>query len=367
MALGIADEVADYEEVVDKAHALYHVQFIFELLFRVVPAGPVAPREALAAEAGEIAEAVALALGELEMRQVVVPELEVERAHFGDLYRVVHRVGVVGEQGAHLVLALEIELRAAEAQPVRVVDGLSHLDAHEHILIVGVLTRRVVRVVRGAKWDARLAVYAQHSGGRALLLRHAVVLYLEIEPVRAEQLAQFHGLCLGAGIIAGIYHARYRPGHAAGQADEPLGVLMQERPVYSRADVKALGEASRDEIAEVAVARLVAAEQYQVGVLVVYAVLPAAPVAGRDVDLAADNRLYPLTLRGLVKRDSAVHHAVVGDGAGALAELLRPLYQRVYAARTVEQAVFAVNVQMDERQGSAPPLISPAAGPRLSP
>ena len=68
-------------------------------------------------------------------------------------------------------------------------------------------------------------------------------------------------------------------------------MLVQNRPVYARLNVKALGEARGDEVAEVAVACLILAQEDQVRIVIVNAVLLIAHVARRDIDLAADDRL----------------------------------------------------------------------------
>ena len=69
---------------------------------------------------------------------------------------------------------------------------------------------------------------------------------------------------------------------------------------------------------------------------------------GGDVDLAADDRLDPGFLAGLVEVDRAVHDAVVGDGQGGHLELGRSLHERVDAARPIEQRELGVVVQVDE-------------------
>ena len=66
LALRVADEVGDYEEVVDKSHALYHVELVHELAVRVLPARAVALFKAGLAELLQVLEAVRLPLWELE-------------------------------------------------------------------------------------------------------------------------------------------------------------------------------------------------------------------------------------------------------------------------------------------------------------
>ena len=345
--LGVADEVRDDEEVVDKAHALYHVQLILHLRPGVLARGAVAALKALGAELFEVFKAVALALRQLEAGQVVVPELKVEAALGGDLRRVVRGVGAVGKERAHLVLALEVELLRLKAHALGVVHRLAGLDAHQHVLVIGVGLVYIVRVVRQRKGDARLVVDAQDAPGGRVLLGDAVALDLEVEVV-AEDLAQLQRPLPGLFVLAVDYLARDVAGEAAGEADQTLGVLAQQRPVDARLDVEALGEAHGDEIAEVAVARLVLAQQDEVGVAVVDAVLAVGQRAGRDIDLAAGYGLDAGLAAGAVEVDRAVHDAVVGDGQRVEAQSLGALGEGVYPALAVEQAVFRMHMQVNK-------------------
>ena len=61
-----------------------------------------------------------------------------------------------------------------------------------------------------------------------------------------------------------------------------------------------------------------------------------------NVDLAADDGLDPGGLGGLIKIDTAVHDAVVGNGNGTLAQFLHPLHQAVNAASPIQEAVFTM-------------------------
>ena len=126
-------------------------------------------------------------------------------------------------------------------------------------------------------------------------------------------------------------------------------MLVQYRPVYARLNIEALGKAGGDEIAEVAVARLILAQEDQVRIVVVNAVLLIAHVARRDIDLAADDRLYARGLAGTVEIDSTVHYAVIGDRDGVLPQLLYTLRQLFDAAGAVEQGILAMHMKMNER------------------
>ena len=167
-----------------------------------------------------------------------------------------------------------------------------------------------------------------------VLVRDAVALKLKVE-VLAKGLTQFQGLPLGLVVAAGDYLLRNVAGQAAGEADKALRVPVEQRPVDARLYVEALHKAHGDEVAEVAVARLVLAQEDEVGVLRVHAVLPVRAPARGDVDLAADDGLHALFHAGLVEGDGAVHDAVVGDGEAREAELPGAPGQGLHAAGAV--------------------------------
>ena len=200
-----------------------------------------------------------------------------------------------------------------------------------------------MRVVRQHQRDARLAVETVVGVGRHALLADAVVLDLEIKVV-AEALAQPERPLLCALVVVMDQLLLDLAGEAARETDKPLRVLFQQGPVDAGLDVKAVGKGHGDEIAEIAVARLVFAQQDQMRIVVVAAVLAVGHIARGDIDLAADDGLDALGAAGLVKGDGAVHHTVVGERDGALPQLLDALRQLVRAARAVEQGIFAVDV-----------------------
>ena len=79
------------------------------------------------------------------------------------------------------------------------------------------------------------------------------------------------------------------------------------------------------------------------GLAVEFVLLVKACARG-DVHLAADDGLDALGLAGAVKVDHAVHHAVVGDGAGGLPHRLDELGEVADTACAVEQAVFGMDM-----------------------
>ena len=127
--------------------------------------------------------------------------------------------------------------------------------------------------------------------------------------------------------------------------------LAQELLVDPRLVVESLGEAVRDQLAEVAVALVVHGQQDQVVVVFpVAAVDPLALVAAArsHVDLAAEDRLDPGRHRLPVELHRAEHVAVVGHGDGRLPQALGPLDQRGDLVGAVQQAVLGVAMKVYE-------------------
>ena len=66
--------------------------------------------------------------------------------------------------------------------------------------------------------------------------------------------------------------------------------------------------------------------------------------AGRNIHLAADDGLYPLGKAGFIKRDCAVHYAVVGYRNGGLSQLLDALCKPLNSAGAVKQRKLGMNM-----------------------
>ena len=218
---------------------------------------------------------------------------------------------------------------------------------------------RVVDVVRGHQRDARLPGDASTSSRfTTRLLGDAVVLQLEVEAVRAEELAVVQRARLRASAVLPVEDGRGDvAGQAGAQGDEPLVVALEELVVDARLVVEAFGVPEGGEREEVAVARRVAGEQDEV--VVTRALLAARLLqarAGRHVELGADDGLDALLPAFLVEREGAEHVAVVGEGEARHAELLRPADERVDGGGAVEEGEIGMAVQVHERCHASPSL-----------
>ena len=134
---------------------------------------------------------------------------------------------------------------------------------------------------------------------------------------------------------------------AGRQADKPLVILLKKLLIYTRLGVKALHEGGGYHLDEVFIACLILAEQDKMVVAVDFVDFIEAG-AGGHIDLTADDGLDTCLFCSLIELDTAVHDAVIRDGDGILTTLLDAVHELVDTAGTVQQAVFGMDVEMNE-------------------
>ena len=189
---------------------------------------------------------------------------------------------------------------------------------------------------------------------QSLWIGHAVVLDLDEEVLLAEDLLVPGAQPLGLGRLAVQDEVGELGGGAAGQADQAVGVALEDLLVDPGLVIEALEERERREPHQVPEARGVPGQQRQMeGVLLprdaAAGLLRAAP--GRHIGLQADDR-HDAGILGLAEElDGAVEVAVVGERHRGHPQRLDALDQLRDLAGPVEQAVVAVAVEMDK--GSA--------------
>ena len=174
-----------------------------------------------------------------------------------------------------------------------------------------------------------------------------MVLQFNVVIALAEQvlIPQGGGLCpLVVSRQNGLWDLACEAGR---QADKPLVILLKKLLIYTRLGIKALHEGSGHHLDEVLIACLILAEQDKMVVAVDFVDFIEAG-AGGHIDLTADDGLDACLFCGLIELDTAVHDAVVRDGDGALAALLDAVHKLVDTAGTVQQAVFGMDVEMNE-------------------
>ncbi len=213
------------------------------------------------------------------------------------------------------------------------------------------LAVEVVAVVGGHHGDAGLAVDLDERGVDPGLVRNPVGLQLQVVAAVVEALAVLERQPRRRRQVAPRDRLADLAVEAARQHDQPLVVLPEELPVDPRLVVETVEVGLGDEPAEVPVAGLVHRQHREVeGPLVGppgRCLVEAA--AGREVELAADDRLDAGRLPPGVELDRAEEVAVVGHGDRRHLQLDRPLEEGVELVRPVEEAVLGVEVEVDER------------------
>ncbi len=144
----VADEVPDDEEVGREAHLLDHGQLalqpLADLRRDLVAVAADQPLLALVAQV----RGLVVALGDGEVRDEHLLELDVDVAALGDLEGVGDGLRVVAERVQHLLFALEEELLGGEAHAVLLRQPRPGLDAEQHV--VG--ARRRIRADSARRW-----------------------------------------------------------------------------------------------------------------------------------------------------------------------------------------------------------------------
>ncbi len=205
---------------------------------RIAPLA-VALTVALVTELSEIRKAV-IALGQLELRQVIFTERELNIAHFGYFSRVFDRLGILREQCRHFLRRAEIEILRLIAHAVLVIHRLARLNTEQNIVRVGILLAQIVRIVRHDQRQPRLLMQAQYPLIDDRLLTDAVILQLKIEVIFPKDLSKCQGIFLCAFIVAAADPARDLAGKTGRECDQAAAVLAQQVKIDARLDIKAL-------------------------------------------------------------------------------------------------------------------------------
>ncbi len=380
---GLADEVPDQQEVAREAHLQDHVQLegqpLAVLLLRVLQRAGLPARAALGhaglehllRDMDEVAFQV-IAVGHRELGRDGLPR-DGEKVHLGgDLQGALQVLGMVREDGPHLLRRLHEELVGGEAHALLLGLGGLGADAQERVVQVGVLVVEVVGIVGRHQGNAQLLRQLHLIGDDLPLLVEALVLDLQVE-VLAEDVAEITGDALRL-VQAVLEDARLHLAAQAGrQGDEALAVLAEDVLVDAGLVVEPFGEARRYQLREVREAHGILGQQHQVVARVarsagIHAVLQALFTGGvlglelaveaglgSHIDFAAQDGLHrpvalgiPGLFAGVVELHHAEHVPVVGDGHGGHAGGPALLHEIGNAGQAVEERMFGVQVEMGE-------------------
>ena len=213
---------------------------------------------------------------------------------------------------------------------------------------LSLLRTDVVKIVRQDEWESNLRRELEELLVQSLLLWEAVILYLKVEAILAEDVAVTPRKCTRMLPVINLKGTRDLTVQAAGESDQPLGILREVVKVDARLVVHAVKVRIGDQSAEIAIAGCVRGEQDQVEGLLVCLPLFVGHAAACNIRLHADDRLDPTLGRRLDKLHRPVEGTVIGNGDGVHAERLRLVHERIDLAHAVEQAELGVDVEMGE-------------------
>ena len=297
--------------------------------------------------------------------------VDVVSLHFvRDFHGVLDDFRVVGEDGRHLVLRLEVFLLGV-ADTVRVVVVVVEGEADEAVVGRAVFLADEVDVV--GRDDLHVVLGGQLEDGFVHHLLHhvdlcvgagdfgLVALHLEVEVVAEKVFVPFDG---GFGFleVAAVDGSRDLAGQTGGAADDAFVVFLQELAVDLGFLVEAVDEGVGAELHEVVVAGHVLGQQDEVvRAALLFVVGQEAVVVRRDVHLAADDGLHVRVFLGVLEEFlHAVHVAVVRDGEGGLAVFVRLLEELRDGGGAIKDGVLCMDVQVYESHVVAGSLRAPS-------
>ena len=372
--LRVPDEVGRDEEVPGEPHLDDDADLVLGLLADVVGDGTAVAMLQAALDLLDQPRLLRLPLGDGEPRHQVGALGELDVAALRDEQGVVAGLRQLGPHLAHLRRRLDVEVAGVEAEPLGVVHRGARADAEQDVVGVGVGGVDVVQVVGGDEWQVEGAGDAEEVLAEPALDGQAVVHDLAQVVAGPEDVAEVGRCREGPVVVAGLEPPVDLAAGAAGGADEPGAVPLEQLPVEARLEVVALEAGQRGQPEEVVHADGVLGPQGHVGVALLAAtgagvvgralVEAAAEVEGPPLEpalrgvvaLEADDRVEAPGLRPLVELVGAVQVAVVGHRDGGHALSLDLVEQVGQPCGTVEHRVLGVHVQVHELLGRGHPL-----------
>ena len=186
---GVANKIPYDEVIVHIAHTANNTDLILKALPIALRGIRVALRKAICAELPKI-RLIGISLGYREGRQMVLVEHKLHIAPICYFGRIFYCLRTGGKQLPHFLLALEVKLFCFKAHTVGVINGLTGLNAQQHVLHFGIGSAKVVGIICSNERQSGLSCNAQHALIDRLLLCNAVILKLQVKVVRSKNLAQ---------------------------------------------------------------------------------------------------------------------------------------------------------------------------------
>ncbi len=342
--LGMRDKVLNDQKVRGVAHVLDHPKLPFQPFL----ANRIAfPSEALSKPCPGLSpkdRTCALTGRKRVLGQVDLAYLQLDLTATSNEGGILHRLGYVFEGSRHLLRRFQVELVAAEGEPLRIVQVRAGLYGQQNLMGSSVVPGQVMAVVGCHQGDSEPFGQVYESGVHRILFRNPVPLDLDEEVFPAEDIEipaqRFFGH-IGLALQEAYRRLSFQ---TPCQSDEPFGIASQSLQVHTGFVVEAFQEPDGYYLHEVQVPCLILRQEDQMVRLVAKALgLVQSRLTGK-VYLASQNGLYSGGLARFVETDHPVHHAVIRDGQRVHTHLLGQRRDLAYSAGAVQQAVFRVNV-----------------------
>ena len=123
-------------------------------------------------------------------------------------------------------------------------------------------------------------------------------------------------------------------------------VLFQQFQIHTGFAVKAIGECLGYQIAQIFITCTILAQQNKMVRIVVNSVDPVRHPAAGNIHFTANNGLNAGSLGSLIKIDTAIHNAMVGNCNGRLPQFLNTVHHRTDSAGAIQQTIFCMDMQM---------------------
>ena len=137
---------------------------------------------------------------DLKFRKDILRFTQLECALLSDLQRIGESFRHVIKESLHLLFALEVELIAAVAEAILIVNRLPGLDTQQNIVREGVPLRQIMAVVGGHQGDAHLLPELQDALVQ-LVLKGEVLVALDLQVELWESVQVVAGQLVGLGLV----------------------------------------------------------------------------------------------------------------------------------------------------------------------
>ena len=216
----------------------------------------------------------------------------------------------------HFIAVLEIEFIGFHFHAAFIRHGGPGLNAQHDFMRLGVFAPEIMDVVGGNHRNAGFVCQGNQFPVDLFLFVQMVIHQFDVEILFAEDVQMLIQHFFGGGNSAVQCCDFQFPGETCARSDQSLGMRRQKSLVRTGFIIKTAGVRIGNDVTEIVVSDIVFRQQNQVvsfdmgnGTVAFFAAVR------RNIRFAADNRFQSCFLHGVVKFQTAAHHAVVGDGA----------------------------------------------------